>query len=368
MTTALSIPQTPDAFTPPWLTTALRRAGALNGASVTEVQRSVLAEGASFFGLLARLTLTYDAPEPQAPASLVAKVPLAEGPNRQSALRGGAYSREVRFYQEIGPSPGVGLPHVYHAARDDEGERFLLLLEDLRHGHWADPLAGCTLDEARCVMIALARFHAAWWRRPKLDRWSWLNHEREARLGMVQRGYEAGWQGFVARFDALLTSALRAAGPTLGPLVCVVMEQQPGETCTLTHADTRADNLFFRATSPLDLALVDWQNVRRSFSGAWDVVYFLTSAFPSATRRQYEAELLALYHETLRDNGVSDYSWEAFRVDCRRATLTIFASTGVVAGGVVIPATPQLEHVMREWIRGMIDAVTDYEALALLPG
>jgi hypothetical protein len=107
-------------------------------------------------------------------------------------------------------------------------------------------------------MDALARFHATWWRQPELGRWSWLSQEREARLASVQNGYDAGWQGFVTRFDDLLTPALRTAGPTLGPRVCVVMEQQPGETYTLTHGDTRADNLFFRATaSPLELTLVD---------------------------------------------------------------------------------------------------------------
>jgi hypothetical protein len=186
---------------------------------------------------------------------------------------------------------------------------------------------------------------------------------------MVQRGYDAGWQGFVERFEELLTPELRAAGPTLGPRVCVVMEQQPGDTVTLTHADTRADNLFFRATaSPatadqasagpreLELVLVDWQNVRRSFSGAWDVMYFLTSAFPSATRRQYEGELLGRYHQTLQDQSVTDYPWEQFYAECRRATLTIFASTGVVAGGTITWATPRLGQVVRDWVGGMVDA------------
>lgn len=368
MATALSIPQTLEVVTPSWLTAVLRRGGTLRNASVTAVQGAALGEGHSLFGMLARLSLTYDVQEPHAPSSLVLKLPLADGPNRQAGLRSGAYSREVRFYQEIGARPGIDLPRVYHTARDEEAERYLLLLEDLRQGHWADPLAGCTLEESRCVVRALAGLHAAWWRRPELGRWSWLSHEREARLASVQRGYAAGWQGFVARFDDLLTPALRAAGPTLGPRVCVVMEQQSGETCTLTHGDTRADNLFFRATAgPLDLTLVDWQNVRRSFSGVWDVVYFLTSAFSSASRRRFEAELLALYYQTLQDQDVTEYPWETFRADCRRATLTIFASTGVVAGGVVGAATPRMEQVLRDWIRGMIDAVTDYDALALLP-
>jgi hypothetical protein len=229
MAPALSTPQTLEEVTPTWLTAALQVGGHLQHASVTGVERTPLEEGTSFFGLLARLRLTYDRFEPQAPPSLVLKLPLADGPNRQAALGGGAYSREVRFYQDIhaiGARPGIGLPRVYHAARDEERERYLLLLEDLRHGHWADPLAGCTLDEARCVMTALAGLHAAWWRHPQLGRWSWLSHEREARLGAVQRRYAAGWQGFVERFDDLLTPALRVAGPTLGPRVCVVMEQR----------------------------------------------------------------------------------------------------------------------------------------------
>jgi hypothetical protein len=145
MATASSIPQTLGAVMPLWLTAALRRGGTLQHASVTGVEGTALGEGHSLFGLLARLRLTYDAVEPQAPASLVLKLPLADGPNREAGLRSGAYRREVRFYQEVGARPGIGLPQVYHAARDEAAERYLLLLEDLHDGHWADPLAGCTL-------------------------------------------------------------------------------------------------------------------------------------------------------------------------------------------------------------------------------
>jgi hypothetical protein len=40
----------------------------------------------------------------------------------------------------------------------------------------------------------------------------------------------------------------------------------------------------------------------------------------------------------------------------------------VVADGVITPATPRLEQVLRDWVSGMIAAVTDAGALALRPG
>ncbi len=45
--------------------------------------------------------------------------------------------------------------------------------------------------------------------------------------------------------------------------------------------------------------------------------------------------MLERYYQALQDHGVTEYAQEAFHTDCRRAALTIFASTGVVAGGTV---------------------------------
>ena len=60
------IPETPEALTPEWLSTAL-------GVGVTGVGQRVLGEGQGFMGDVLRLTLQSD--DTAAPVSVVAKIP-----------------------------------------------------------------------------------------------------------------------------------------------------------------------------------------------------------------------------------------------------------------------------------------------------
>ena len=73
----MTIPAGPEQLTAEWMTDALRSSGVISSATVTKIEPKVIGEGSGFIGQLAMVSLTYDKPEPGAPASLIAKFPAA---------------------------------------------------------------------------------------------------------------------------------------------------------------------------------------------------------------------------------------------------------------------------------------------------
>ena len=94
----LKIPPSIDYVTSQWLTAALRSNGVINVSAVTSLDSELIGAGQGFTGLPARLTPTYDSPEPRAPQSMFVKVPASDTSVRIVPNEGGLFEREVRFY------------------------------------------------------------------------------------------------------------------------------------------------------------------------------------------------------------------------------------------------------------------------------
>src|SRR5690606_23180614 len=90
-----------------------------------------IGQGVGILGELARVTLTYSAPEPKGPKTLIAKIPTADPGGKGIAQMLGFYEKEVRFYTEVGDTIGVRTAHNYFAAGDPANVRYVILMEDL---------------------------------------------------------------------------------------------------------------------------------------------------------------------------------------------------------------------------------------------
>ena len=115
---ARAIPTRPDELTPEWLTAALRSRGVLRAARVSGCTSEILGEGEGFVGTIVRLRLTLDRPERDAPASLIAKLPTGLRQNKALGEMGGAYEREIRFYEELAASVPIRTPRLFYSDFD----------------------------------------------------------------------------------------------------------------------------------------------------------------------------------------------------------------------------------------------------------
>ncbi|MCZ6801976.1 MAG: hypothetical protein O7F12_15965 [Nitrospirae bacterium] len=125
----LEIPATPQDITPTWLTHALQSTGTLTNSVVISVNASPLEAGKGYTTQLARLSVSYDPPEPDAPLSLFCKLPTTHEETLSLAKRLGIYQREVRFYEQLADKVPIRTPQRYYSCYNSENGDFVLLLK-----------------------------------------------------------------------------------------------------------------------------------------------------------------------------------------------------------------------------------------------
>ncbi|MGC4943012.1 phosphotransferase family protein [Kribbella sp. DT2] len=171
------------------------------------------------------------------------------------------FTREVRFYREIGPAVGVRVPACFHAEEVDGATH--LELEDL--SDWqlgADPA-----DAARL----LAALHQRW-EGKALTEWPWLAQAEASDL--VDQLFRDAWATTRTRAD--LTAQVRTLGDDLvGQVPALEQRATAAGPPTLVHGDASARNM---RTSPTgEIALLDWEDLRIG-SGLDDLAWFLVSS------------------------------------------------------------------------------------------
>jgi hypothetical protein len=315
MTTA-ELPATTAGITPEWLASVL-------DAPVRAIERKTIGAGAGFVGDLSRLTLTYHSPAPDAPRTLIAKLPTTDETVRTIAQLFGFYEREVRFYQDLAHRVALRTPRPYLAAMDPPAGRFVLLLEDLAPGRCGDQIASCSPDEARLALRELARMQAPWWQSPQLDELPWLPLTGDPLLSQVLATlFQQSWPFFVETNRARLPDELIAIGERFGAQFVALAASARDRPHTLIHTDYRLDNMFFDLPDGSPLAVIDWQLLQRG-PGPIDVTYFLAGNLPPGVRREHERALLRTYHDELVRCGVEGYSFDDCLEDYRRAALLL---------------------------------------------
>lgn len=347
-----AFPRAPDEITTGWLTEALRSGRVLSSGGVASFRSEQIGVGKGFAGRLARLSLDYEAGPDVAPRTIIAKFPAGEGPTRALAERFGFYAREVHFYQQIGERTGIPVPRCYFSAIAPDGD-VVLLLEDVSNARGGDLVRGCSLDEAACVVEALAEMHARWWNSPELASFAWVPApDDEAALQLGREISRPAWEAFLKKAGKHIPRKLIALGDKNNgdPAMLHRLSAAPR---TLVHGDVAANNLLFGPDGIA--ALIDWQTVIQG-RGPIDVAHFLVTSLLTEDRRAAEAELLPRYHRLLIERGVRDYSFKECWDDYRMAVMNEFGQ--IVALSYLIDIGGQITEE--------VDAATGTRPLAAL--
>src|SRR6266540_4049881 len=362
-----TIPAGPQDLTPEWLTAALRRGCAIRAAAVTSVETMPLGEGAGFMGQLARVKPTYDRDEPGAPQSLVAKLPSGIPENRAVADAFRFYERELRFYEQIAGEVDLRTPRCYYHAIDSEGDRCVLLLEDMAPAVVGDQLEGCTLPAAELAITSLAKFHATWLENPRLSALDWMPAiDVPWYTQAVLDSYAQTWPQFLERFGHRLSPQMSVTGERLGEKAGQIMEEMAGPPRTIIHGDFRLDNLYFGTDGGKPtVAVADWQIACRG-RGAFDIAYFMSGGVPSGVRSANEMRLLKEYHRILTANGDTGYDFDQCLRDYRQCVLFCLVYP-VIGGGSVDMGNERGVALWNAILDRNVAAIEDLDAAELLP-
>ena len=302
--TALSMPQALSDITAEWLSAALGAPGN-SAAQIGDLALERIGTGQA--GSTYRATLTYAVPHPDLPTTLVVKLP-AEDPALRSGLAPG-YRSEIAFYAKVADKVKAPIPQCFYCDINEAGTEFALLLSDLEPSVQGDQIGGCSDQQARLVVEALAGLHGPSWCDP-----TWLELPEVA---MPKPGDPAAAQitGEVA--VSAVEIVLARLGAQIDPddhdtlrsamrLTQTWLAGQP--RFSLMHGDFRADNVMFHPTQD-SVTIVDWQTIGVGLP-ARHLAYFTASSLQPEARRSTEAGLVDHYHAALQRHGVTNYDRE----------------------------------------------------------
>jgi aminoglycoside phosphotransferase (APT) family kinase protein len=293
-------PDGPAGLTAAWLTAALRQAG-YPGAQIADAVVTEIGTGQT--GSCFRVAVRFAGPT-DLPVTFVAKLPASDPSVRERVAFG--YRAEVAFYESVAATVRVPLPRCYFRAISADAQTFVLLLEDLSPARPGDQLAGCSPEQARAAVIALAGLHGPRWCDPAWRDFTatampMADAELAASLGDVAR---MAADMFLERLGGRLAPADRDALDGYPARVAPWLLAHP-DRFSLLHGDYRLDNLML---GPLDgsVTVVDWQTLSVGLP-ARDLAYFVATSLPPDMRADHERELVASYHAALVGHGVAGY-------------------------------------------------------------
>jgi thiamine kinase-like enzyme len=300
-----------DEVSADWLAEVLRDAGALAAQRVSVVRSTQIGMEIGFLSRTLRVELEYDGPSEGAPRSLIVKQEPAPGPYLAAERNLSAFEREIRFYREIAPRVALRLPRIYHAEVGPSGA--VLVMEDLSRLRFVDQVRGLHQGEVMQALREVAKLHAVFWDAVDQPSVAWMP------------AYEHFWEEDLAEHWPAFADEY---GLRIGPEGMRLGERVVGEfdrlaqairarPATVIHGDLRADNLLFGADGAY---LLDWQLATRSIATI-DVARLLGGSEPTLERRGRQLEVVAGWHDALREAGVQDYGLEEATCDFRRAVL-----------------------------------------------
>ena len=358
--TFLSIPNTPNAITSQWLTEAFRSTGKFRNVIVTSIRTEPIAE-LTCAGQLVRLHLSFNRTQSMLPSTLVAKLHAPDEPMRAKTRPFTPDKREILFYQQLANETPLRIPQCFYSAMNVTDGKYVRILEDLAPAKVGDQIRGSTAKEAALALRAIAGFHAYWWKSEKLEEFDWLTDspaDSNAVNPWVLDQYRKAFPIFVDKVGALLTDAAKAFGEQL-PEQLTDKSQFGKSPRTLVHGDFRLENMFFGASlGESSFAVIDWQDISRG-EGVWDVAWFIGGCLQTTSERQTEErQLLKIYHETLRANGISEYTFEVCWEDYRFAMSRYFLQAVLMVTSLN-PENSRENNLAQAVSKRFISAITD---------
>ena len=356
----LSIPNTPNDITPQWLTEALCSTRTPSNVIVTSLRIEPIAE-LTCAGQLARLHLSFNQPQSTLPSTLVVKLHAPDEALRAKTRPFTPDKREILFYQHLADEIPLRIPHCYYSTMNVADGKYVRILEDLAPAKVGDQVRGSTVEETALALRAIASFHAHCWQSKKLEGFDWLvssptDSDSIARWILDQ--YRNAFPIFVSKVGVLLTDDAKAFGEQL-PEKLTDKSQFRKPPRTLVHGDFRLENVFFGASlGKQGFAVIDWQDISRG-EGVWDVAWFIGGCLQVTSKRQAEErQLLKIYHETLKVNGVSGYTFEACWEDYRLAMSRYFVQAVLMVASLN-PENDRENKLAQAVAERFIAAITD---------
>lgn len=316
-----------------WLTTVLTQSGALTRGAVQSFE---FGKGQGNWSTSANLKLihTNDA-QGNLPQRLFLKMvdtDLGDG----EFFGDSEVTYYTRDYVDVNNAP---LLRCYDAAYSKEINRYHLLLEDISETHIEAYDKEPTLEYGLALAEGLAILHARWWGKTRLTEAGLSGHDAKHIQNFVdiaEPGVTHIVEGFSSELKphwAELMRELYAKHPQ-----ALIKRSQDLNGLTIIHGDVGSANVLVPHDGNYPLYIIDRQPFNWSLTtwlGVYDVAYAVVLDWDVELRRKYEIPILKRYHESLIQNGVSDYEWNQLYDDYKLCVaMCVYIATEYCRGGI----------------------------------
>ena len=317
------IPKTIEEVTPKWLSKIL-------DIEITDMWVIKIGEGIGLLGDIYKVDLS---PGDRLPKSVVVKLPSSFEENRQQGIALGMFEAEVRFYNQLGPMVNVGLPKIYHADIVEGTADFIIVMEDLSDLTMVTQSDGMRAIQTESAVRVLAKIHSVWWGKMESHEFDWIPSMIGPRIEFVTQTLSDMFPRFAENFGEFISSeALHLYELFSKNYLNVNKVLAARSPWTLVHQDCRVENMLFGEIGSDYVAVIDWQGIGRGPS-SYDLAYLLGGSVETDLRRQHEDQWISIYHKTLLEEGVLNYSIQQLREDYRISHLQGGLATAMFTAG-----------------------------------
>lgn len=349
-----------DQITTDWLTSVLTQGKAMTRGAVQSFE---LGAGQGNWSTSANLKLTYteDAQGSLPPRLFLKMVDADLGDGEFFSDSEVAYY--TRDYVDVGNAP---LLCCFDAAYSRELNRYHLLLDDVSETHIEAYEKTPTLDYGLALAEGLATLHARWWGKARLAEAGTGGHDAKH----IRNFVNIAWPGvghIVERFSTDLephwTDLMRELYAKHPQVMIGRSEDLNG--FTLIHGDVGLANVLVPRDRNRPLYIIDRQPFNWSLTvwlGVYDLAYAIVLDWDVELRRECEIPMLRRYHETLLQNGVTNYNWERLHDDYRLcAAMGVYIAAEYCRGGI----NERWRHVWMRMLQRSLTAMDDLDCRAL---
>lgn len=322
-----------EQVTPEWLTAVLRRSGALSRGAVTAFDADADSGNWSTSGTL-HLRYSPGAAGECPPRLFLKMVDADTGDGEYFGPSEVTYY--TRDYVGLADAP---LLRCYDGHFSAAQLRYHLLLEDVSPTHVEAADKEPTLSYGLALAEALAILHAHWWGAQRLAAANAPIHDpdhirRFVAIAEPGAGHiveqlaaelEPHWPGAISNLFAHHPQAMIARSSNANGF-------------TLIHGDAGCYNIMVPRTGDRPLYIIDRQPFDWSLTtwlGVYDLAYAIVLDWEAEARRQWEMIILRRYHDTLRQRGVHDYTWQQLFDDYRLCVaMGVYIAVEYCRGGI----------------------------------
>jgi hypothetical protein len=305
----------------------------------------------------ARLALSGDC----VPDSVFVKLPAATAATRMLGELARLGETEARFYRQLAPSLGEGIPRSHGSAFDPLTGRYVVILEDMATTpcQFADTLKPLSVDQMASLMEVLAGLHGAFWGKlPEKPggggEFGWLMAPALDPANLLTPPLMKMSAGKLADRTAIPIESGRFLWENYQAATAIV----DAGTHTVLHGDSHPGNTYFRDGHA---GLLDWQVVRRGHPSR-DLTYTLVLGMPTSERRASERDLLDVYRRAVASSGGPEFDRDELWTRYRQAVTYAFVSPLTTAG----LGGMQTEAIALEGLARAAAAIDDLETVAAL--